>query len=604
MQENVNIVNLQNWRRAFCLLVLTSLSSCQSLAPRPVDLDPSDPAQFHQIMAAAIQDGVTSFRIPAGVYRLTQPDRDRAYLQLEGLSGVNIEAHGVTFLRTDPTLHALCFIDCRDVTLSGLTLINETLPFTQMVITAIDPDRMAYEVQVCAGYPANFDDPYFFADAPVGYLFDGETRLWKEGAHDVYVRTKERLGPTRFRLQWKHAAPIQAVPGDRMVFRGKGISDIYLGGCEGMWLRDITIRHASGFCIHEGSGEGGNRYSGIRILRGPRPAGADEDPLIASNADAFHSSRMRHGPIVENCVFERMGDDGVAIHGMYGSVIDADGPRLHVAVTWSNFFRVGDPIRLFDGKGVPVGDALVTAVRPIERMHPALTSEHRQFKDWSSPHLQFVELTLDQEWPVAFDYAISTPAANGSGYIVRNNIIRDHRARGMLLKADAGLVESNIVSGSTIAGIVLATEPDYWSEACYSRDVVVRGNIVRRTGTFSVGPWTEQAGAISVCGGAGVGGHQNILIADNRIEDNNGLNLLITSAQDVIVSGNRFIRPQHGTSTRGVDRGYDMGALIAVRKSRDVQFIDNRLADPGPHYQTSFDVREAEDVDAEPLIVE
>jgi hypothetical protein len=61
----------------------------------------------------------------------------------------------------------------------------------------------------------------------------------------------------------------------------------------------------------------------------------------------------------------------------------------------------------------------------------------------------YFEITLDAPLAADFDYLASNPAATGSGYILRGNTIANHRARGMLLKADHGLVEGNTIDGSS-----------------------------------------------------------------------------------------------------------------------------------------------------------
>ncbi|MBF0443392.1 MAG: hypothetical protein HQK54_15905 [Oligoflexales bacterium] len=73
----------------------------------------------------------------------------------------------------------------------------------------------------------------------------------------------------------------------------------------------------------------------------------------------------------------------------------------------------------------------------------------------------------------------------GSGYIVRNNIVRNRRARGMLLKANDGLVENNTVEGSTMPGI--SETPEYWwNESDYSHNVIIRN----KNGTM-IRPWRK-----------------------------------------------------------------------------------------------------------------
>jgi hypothetical protein len=549
-----------------------------------VRISPEDPASVQVGIDAAYKAGAKKVVIPAGTYRLPQPT-GRYYLRLAEVSDFEIDATGVTFLRTDPTKGGIEFYRCRNVTLRGATLINETPPFTQGAIEAIDPAGQYYDVRIDAGYPAKFDDPKYFPPDPTGYVFNPKTRQWKAGTYDLSATRVERLGPDRFRLFWRGKPRHAAAVGDLMAFRGKGGTDIYVGNCAGMNLTEVAIRSGGGFCIHEADGDGGSRFS-YKVTYGPRPAGAAADPIIACNADAFHSSNVRRGPLVENCLFEGMPDDGVPIHGTYAMVAEAEAERLVVCFLHGNFFREGDPLRLFSREGAWLGETAVKAIAPAKGYQPKAATTLTRFKE-SSNHYR---LTLDRALPAAFECLISNPAACGSGYVVRNNVIRNHRARGMLLKADNGLVEGNTVDGSTIAGIVVAPEL-WWMEACYSRNVIIRNNTIRHVGYATTGPWNMQAGAITVTGASekttSPGGHRHMVIEGNTVENCDGPNLVISAATDVMVRNNRFVSPMREPSRRGADRGIDPGALIWLSDCEDMRLEGNTISQPGPAMEKS-----------------
>jgi len=563
---------------ALCAAGVLLAALGRTSAAETIRISPDDPASVERGIAAAMKAGEKKVVIPAGTYRLPQP-AGRYYLRFAEVSDFEIDARGVTFLRADPTKGGIEFFRCRNVTLRGLTLINETPPFTQGTIEAIDPAGLYYDLRIDAGYPANFDDPKYFAPEPTGYVFDPKTRQWKAGTYDLSATRAERLGPDRFRLFWRGKPRHAAAVGDFMAFRGKGGTDIFVGQCAGMNITEVSILSGGGFCIHEADGDGGSRFS-YKVTYGPKPAGATAAPLIACNADAFHSSNVRRGPTVEGCLFEGMPDDGVPIHGTYAMVAEAEAERLIVCFMHGNFFREGDPLRLFTRDGNPLGEAAVKTISPIRGYTPKTATTLTRFKESTN----YCRLTLDRALPAAFECLISNPAAIGSGYVVRNNIIRNHRARGMLLKADNGLVEGNTIDGSTIAGIVLAPET-WWMEACYSRNVTIRNNTVRHVGYATTGPWNMQAGAITVTGASekttSPGGHRHIVIEGNTVENCDGPNIIVSAATDVLVRGNRFVSPMREPSRRGADRGIDPAALIWLSNCDDVRIEGNSVSQPG-----------------------
>src|SRR5262249_43830148 len=157
------------------------------------------------------------------------------------------------------------------------------------------------------------------------------------------------------------------------------------------------------FAIWESEGDGDNHYS-VSVRRGPRPAGARSDPLLPSTADAFHSTNVRRGPVLEDCYFESMGDDGIAIHGSYSFVFQGKGNRLIIN---KSTFLPGDPLRLFDVGGRPVAEAVVKAVRPIPELRNTRESRRVTLSDNTTG--PYFEVVLDRRVEGEFDDLASNP---------------------------------------------------------------------------------------------------------------------------------------------------------------------------------------------------
>ncbi|MCX7007991.1 MAG: right-handed parallel beta-helix repeat-containing protein [Kiritimatiellaeota bacterium] len=529
------------------------------------------PVALPRALEIALKSGVKKIVIAPGVYPLVST------LEFRNLTNLTIEAKGVTILRLVPTVRGLDFVHCHGVALHGLTLQCAVPPFTQGRVEKLDEAGKWLELRVDAGYPTNY-----FGHKTTGYFFDPVTQQWKAGTYDFGFDRADDLGGGLFRLHGPLGrAPRACAVGDLMAFRGPGSADILVADCSAVEISDVAIRNGSGFCIHEDGGEGGNRYS-YAVTYGPKPPGATAEPLISANADAFHSSGVRHGPTLDGCRFEGMCDDGVPIHGSYALVLAATNTELFV--TRGRFFRAGDPLRLFDQRGALIGEATVVTNRPERGYQMPLLPKGDLTRVFGESR-DFWRITLDHPLPATQFCRVSDPNANGSGYTIRRCIIRNHRARGMLLKADRGLVEDNVIEGSTIAGIIIA--PEYWwNESCYSRDVVVRGNIIRRCGEATNGPWDQRPGAVNIAGEGqekGIAyGHQRIVIEKNTFEDNAGVNLLIHGAQDVSVRGNRFVRPQQHATNHGRDH-YDPATLIWLDACDGVRLTDNTAINLGTY---------------------
>jgi hypothetical protein len=207
----------------------------------------------------------------------------------------------------------------------------------------------------------------------------------------------------------------------------------------------------------------------------------------------FDSTEAHRGPDIENCFFESMPDDGIAVSGHYSWVMEASGATLIVSNTSvysGTNFVVGDPLRLIDANGQPAGEAVVTSIVPLPNYQNSRKSQRQTFADFTvGPYYQ---ITLDRTLKAGFDYLAGNPNANGAGFLLLNNTVRNNREHGLLLLADDGIVEGNIIDGSTVAGIGLGPQ-FYWSASGYNHNLIIRNNTIR-----NVGYWNGATAAIVI----------------------------------------------------------------------------------------------------------
>lgn len=537
--------------------------------------------------------------IPPGTYRLPAPAAEAgAHLRLADASDLRIVADGVTLVVPDPAKPSLMIERCRNVELRGATFLRPQMIHSQGAVAAVDAGRRWLDIRVAAGYPQELDDPQRFGRIPVVNLFEPGPRRWKAGVPDLYVARHERLEPGlfRFHLAQPAAAGIPVAVGDRAAWRGlsgRG-HDICLRWTEGMVLRDITVRNGAGMCFQELCGGGGNRYDGCIITYGDRPAGADEEPLLASSVDGLHSSGMRIGPQVSGCTFEGLNDDGIAIHGNYAlAVAVADGRvvvdsrPIHRGPPESPFCVPGDRIRLLAPDMTVAGELIVTAVAARDGYVPAAypPSNARSFRDRAGA--RYHELSFDRPLPpsIAAGCYLENVDAIGEGFAVRNTVIRDKRAHGMFIKAGHGVIEGNTIENNLMGGIVVAPEVDAWTESGYAAGLDIRGNLLRRC---SIGnqEWNAPITVAAFEGGRFLplpGGHRDIRITGNRFEDDDGTQVVLSSVRGLVLSGNVFVRPMRSPVAATPGSGVDRRALVWIAGCDGVTAGGNRIEDQGAH---------------------
>jgi uncharacterized protein (TIGR03437 family) len=565
---------------AVCFLLACSADAAAVISP-------DHPELLQQGILAAYTAGQKSVMIPAGVYLI--PSQKGVHLELDNLTNFEIDARGATFIFQDVTATGISFYGCDSVLFHGATLYYGTPPFSQGVIQAVAADGSSLDVKIETGYPTNLDDPRYFTPQLIGHLFDSTTRSWKRNVDgDIYGTKTQRLGTDTFRVFTSSLAG--GVVGDLVGFRsGTGDHVMRVTSSSRMTITDLTILNSANFGVAEGLGGdlGPNHYSSITIKRGPRPPGATTDPLFSTGADGLNSTEARQGPYVENCSFQFMPDDGIAVSGHYSWVMESQGNTLIVSNTSSysgTNFVPGDPLRLIDSSDQVAGEAVVTNVIPLPNYQNSRKSQRTTVEDFTvGPYYQ---ITLDRTLKASFDYLAGNPNASSSGFVLLNNTIMNNRERGMNLKGDNGIVEGNTINGSTVAGIALGPE-FYWAASGYNHNLVIRNNTIS-----NVGYWNGATAAIVVATDAGptaAGGVQNILIDGNTFENFDVLAMFLSSSSGVVVSNNTFRNLQNSISVPTNNLGEDVipGTVIFVTESDAVQFQGNGTSQLGP-FNTTF----------------
>src|SRR5690606_17311275 len=112
----------------------------------------ADAADLQTLIDRAIEQGDAELVIPPGEYRLTPPAERAPHLTIHGAENLRIVATGVTLVCTKLNL-AVDVEDCRNLTLEGLTIDYDPLPFTQGTIAGVSEDKRVLEIQLDRGYP-------------------------------------------------------------------------------------------------------------------------------------------------------------------------------------------------------------------------------------------------------------------------------------------------------------------------------------------------------------------------------------------------------------------------------------------------------------------
>lgn len=511
----------------------------QTLTERSIDL--------RAWIAEELAKGEKRIVVPEGRYRV-QAEHGR-HLYFRNLEDVEIIAYDVEMVCTS-TVGAITFDGCSNVTIRGLTIDYDPLPFTQGTIVSIAPDKASMVFEVAEGYPeSGLEERIQIYDPASGELRRGDAR-WRQEI--------EPLGDRRYRVS--KAANHRFDPlrdteqvGDILVTNhrsgGPGSPHaIVLRNCKGMRFNDITLFASPCFGFLEKDCDG-SAYVGCKIDR----RDPSDDPIKRAlprmrslNADAFHSKDATKGPAIIACTALYHGDDCVNINGRYHYVSRSDGRQLRVAALDKLGFKAGDPVEFLPFSGPCPPDATVVEIQPdpaplsaeeeafIRRLR--LDENHRT--KLLSQDARWFTLTLDREISLPEGSMICCPSRVGNGFAVTDCNFGHNRSRGILIKASDGRIANNRISHSRMAA-VLVTPEYWWMEGGISSDLVVSDNLI--TGCLET--------PIQVLAPGGdrkplpAGAHRNISILNNRIEDGPWPLIRVTSTEKLTIEGN--VLPDH-----------------------------------------------------------
>ncbi len=546
-------------------------------------------ALFGQIMAAVKQNAQSAatpnvVRVRPGKYVVpakagTNQSTTWSFTGDNALRDCVVDLSGVTLIFEGIDGTNLEFANCVHATFQGATVYKPVPSFTQGTIVKnglLDDAHWFEDVQIDTGY---LSDPALLAPRPTVHIFDPRIvgkdgrPAWKSGEggyrHPGEVRKTDDADTLRLVYAAKTVPP-ESVAGDRAVLRGNGGFSFTVKDCDHMTFANLTLGNNGLYGIVEFGGKA-TRYLGCKITYGPPPPGATVLPIVSGTADGLHCLYGNPGPDIENCIIEGTPDDCIAIHGGYGT-IDAVLPGNVLLLKATNFrgaqnWNVGDDMRVQGDKTGYYADARVVKVDKVP---------------------DGFQYTLDNAQSIQAGYKVANPARCGHGYKIIGCTIRRNRARGMLLKADDGLVEHNLVEDSTIAGIVVSPESE-GGEAGYAHNVVIRGNTVRHTGYAENGPWNSVAGGISVQGNGSLG-NQNIVVENNVFDRVIGANLILRDTDGMVVRGNRFLHAHTVDVQSGTHFGIDPTTIIDILQCRNVTLVHNTADGLGPFGKTLITV--------------
>ena len=485
--------------------------------------------------------------VPAGVYSGLAP------FVFTDRKNLTLAAYGVFARFKRYTTSAVQICRCDQVAIEGLSIDHMQAANAQGTVLAVGENSLVWEPD--AGYGFDLSDTSLFSPLGVGLAFRAGEKLPYRDCYGLeYLKNEDGTFTVN--------KVTGLSPGDRITFRGLGAHVCAVRDSGNVAFRDVTVWNGSAFAFHAWQGAGRVSLIRCQVVPGPKPEGALEE-RIHSSCDASHFSNMRQGPVMEDCVFTDMTDDGTNINGHYAV---ADGfDRRTRTFTVLERYEVSTGTYTSQTANIEKGDNIRVLTRDF-RLLAETTAE--------GPVEEGKLVVADQlELPTA-DVVLQNTSAQSSDFVIRNCVVERIRSRGLLIKAGDGLIEHCTMKDVRMAGILAEPESMGWPEFGFTSNLTIRNN--RFTGTGYANPKNHLFAPIAFCGDCGITAdvdaqlHRNICVEGNLIENRrNETAIWISYVNRGEVRGNRVADSQGGADKRTA------APLVTVDSSTDVGFSGN-----------------------------
>lgn len=522
-------------------------SSTPTTTPSPTAVfDGGDEQAFQEALQYLSGNPGSTLEIEPGTYELGRPSYpdsipETALFSPVDLEDVTIEGNGATIVSTRPYLGAFHFLGGSDITLRDLTIDYDPLPFTQGTITDVSPESSSFELEIHDGYPLLSHDLFDLAvviganlHTPEGEFISGVRQSgsafkypesWSKVAERTFEVTLENTGG---QMNEMIEGRQLAVTPRGAVDRGPGhaVSFIHV---DSAIVENVTVRTSANMAMVI------RQCEDVTIREYTVAPPPDSNRLSAASADGLHVINCGSGPLIEDCYFNHIGDDVIAVNNKMSKVLE---------VLDEHSVRVDN----ISGFSVDIGDTFdvmsPTGMRKDDSVSVEDAKYRKDYKEVWAPNrprvLRFEESVTDLIEEGDF---LSNHASWNRDFVIRNNEIQDTVANGIQVTCGPGLIEGNEIDGTARHGIWFRCDTEgTFAPKRWASDVLVRNNTITRSGlNFFAGPAPEGIQAVywPAEGFSAEGNpHQNITIRNNEISNAAHMGISIGDTRNIDIDSN------------------------------------------------------------------
>lgn len=496
-------------------------------------------------------------------------------LVLENLKNVSVLGYGAKLIahfdQTDPYTFQACFsVDhCENLSLEGFCLTTDNPANTAGRVLRIDREKLEMDILLDEGFMLTGKERIFSVDsfdegaaAPNWHVFFAD-----DGGQKGKGYRYKRIGERMIRMFCWPSTGVQILdltPGERLCMRHSlyPTNQITFRNCSHVLLQDITVESSPGesCAIYPRCRDFTFKRFAVRL-----PAGSKR--IYASNADGIHITGLGGKLVLEDCIFENLGDDALNVHTTGAVVIGAQDDILHCTLG-DRLGKIGlplDPDWADSGDEIAVygGDTFVKkgSLRVIS---------------YEVGRLRFADATcsiLPGDMLANLAFCPDT--------VVRNCKVHGTRARGILFQTNKVLLEDCTFSDISHQAIQITSDMTRWSEMCPCEEVVIRNNVF-----YLCGRSCQNMRSSGIAVGIGHGGgcydrmpangvHGSITVTGNRFYELKDAAVFADRVRSITVTDNEFFR----CCTKTDERPEDYCGTVVLFNCEQVQAEDKQHMD-------------------------
>lgn len=500
--------------------------------------------------------------------------------EMVGKKNITIKGNGATFI-FHGKMRPFLINHSSNVRLENLSIDWDRPWISQGELVKVDSNYLDLKID-------SLQYPYKIHNEKLAFIGEGwQSSLTSpfQNLHSLYDKhTREILYRTRDNpLGNIFLGPAKLISKNTVRFYGKSsmlppegtFVTIYHGryitpGIEITYSKDITLKNVT---IYHALSHGilGEKSKHISIINSSISINRAKDRVFSIIADASHFVNCKGQILVDGCAHSGMGDDFINVHGQYSKVIKQEGSNS----LWMEA-RGRAALRLAD-----IGDQMYfidsTSMQRLPKLARIKEIEPKMVEGKIIAYKVTFSKTLPERLPGSL--YIENKTWSAALELKNCRILKNHRARGILVTTPRKVVIKNNYFRTAGAAILIEGDLNYWYESGGAKKTVIKNNVFQDCLT-SGGEWGEAVIAItpSVIANSKPY-HRNIYIRHNTFNHFDRAIIFARSVENLKFKNNQINRTnifspfsQHSTFTFDGCTRVDIGGNVM-----DTYFLEKKL---------------------------